>query len=89
MDTLENKLYITVEDGSTKVVNVLDIIDSYVFNKSYMIYNFDDEEGAVYASIIDESDNSFTLAPITSQEELNYIDSEIDRVANELDEIAA
>ncbi len=89
MDTLENKLMITVEDGSKKVINVLDIIDSYVFNKSYMIYTFEDETNALYASIIDESDNSFSLEPITSQEELNYIDGEIDRVASELEEVAA
>lgn len=81
---LENKLTITVEDGSKKTINVLDILDSYVFNKSYIIYTFDDEEGALYASIINEDESTFSLEPITNQEELDYIDVEIDRVANEM-----
>lgn len=85
MDKMDNKLTIKVEDGSNKVINVWDIIDSYSYNKSFMIYSFEEESNTLYASIIDEKDTSFTLVPITSQEEINYINSEIDRVANEIE----
>lgn len=85
-DKMDNKLKITVEDGSEAVVNVLDIIDSYVYDKTFMIYTFDNENHKIYASILNESDTSYSLDPITSQEELNYINSEIDRVANEYSE---
>ena len=34
----DNKLKVTIEDGSEVTVNVLDIIDSLEFNKTFIIY---------------------------------------------------
>ena len=82
-DVMENKLKITVEDGTQAVINVLDIIDSYVYDKTFMIYTFDDKNNTIFASILNEDDTSYSLDAITNQEEIDYINSEIDRVASE------
>ena len=87
-DRMENKLKITIEDGTQAVINVLDIIDSYVYDKTFMIYTFDNENNTIFASVLMEDDVSYSLDPITSQEEINYINSEISRVANEIAEAA-
>ena len=85
-DKMENKLKITVEDGTEAVINVLDIIDSYVYDKTFMIYTFDNENHTIFASILNEGDTTYSLDPITNQEEINYINSEITRVASEYQE---
>ncbi len=76
-----NSLTIKVEDGRMANINVLDIIDSSVFGKTYIIYTFEGEEKTVFASILNEKETSFSLDPITSKEEIAYINSEIDRVS--------
>lgn len=83
-DIMENKLKISTKDGTVIEINVLDIIDSYTYNKTFMIYTFANENKSVFASILNESDTSYSLDTITNQEEIDYINSEIDRVSNEL-----
>ena len=51
-----------------------------------MIYTFDGENQTVFASVLDESTTSYSLNTITSQEEIDYINSEINRVCSELSE---
>ena len=84
---LENKLAITAEDGSRVVINVLDIIDSYTYNKTFMIYTFANENRSVFASILNEETSTYSLDTITNQDEINYINAEINRVCSELAEI--
>ena len=48
-----------------------------------MIYTFDGEGSTIFASIINEDSTSYSLDAITNQEEINYINAEIDRVASE------
>ena len=76
-----NSLTIRVEDGSIVNINVLDIIDSSVFGKTFIIYTFEGEEKTIFASILNEKAPTFSLDPITNKEEINYINSEIDRVS--------
>ncbi len=83
-DIMENKLTISTKDGTVVEINVLDIIDSYTYNKTFMIYTFANENKSIFASILNESDTSYSLDTITNQEEINYINSEINRVSNEL-----
>ena len=82
----ENQLTVETETGEKVKLNVLDIIDSYAFNKSFIIYNFEDEPDSVYASILNEGENTYSLDTITNQEEIDYITSEIERVLAEKDE---
>ncbi len=86
-DYLENKLIITAEDGNRVEINVLDIIDSYTYNKTFMIYTFTNENKSVFASVLNEGSSSYSLDTITDQDEINYINAEINRVCSELAEI--
>ena len=79
----DNRLTVTAEDGTRVEINVLDIIDSYTYNKTFMIYTFTNENETIFASILNETDTSYSLDTITSQEEIDYINSEINRVCNE------
>ena len=48
-----------------------------------MIYTFSNENKTVFASILNETDTSYSLSTITNQEEIDYINSEINRVCKE------
>ena len=82
---MDNKLQIMIHDGQMVTINVLDIIDSNVYNKSFIIYTLEGENETVFASIINEENNSYSLDTIINQDEINYINSEIDRVTSELE----
>ena len=83
MSDLDNKLVVKAEDGRDVVIKVLDIIDSEEFNKTFMIYNVENDNTNNFASILNEGDSTFSLDTIESQAEIDYINTEIDRVANE------
>jgi hypothetical protein len=78
-----NKLVVTAENGQDVTINVLDIIDSEEFDKTFMIYNIDGNNEAVFASILNEKDDTFSLDTITEQREIEFINHEIDRVIQE------
>lgn len=78
-----NKLKVTIEDGSEVTVNVLDIIDSLEFNKTFMIYTVNDNDDNIFASILNEKEETFSLDTITDNKEIEYINSEIDRIVGE------
>ncbi len=78
-----NKLRVTIEDGSEVTVNVLDIIDSLEFNKTFMIYTVNDNDDNIFASILNEKEETFSLDTITDNKEIEYINSEIDRIVGE------
>lgn len=82
----DNKLKVTIEDGTEVVVNVLDIVDSLEFNKAYIIYTVNDEEDTIFSSILNETETTYSLDTITDQKELDFINNEIDRVVSELSE---
>ena len=80
----ENILNVTAEDGSTISVRVLDIIDSAKFNKSFIIYTVNGDDSNIFASILNESESSYSLDLISDEEEINYINQERDRVVEEM-----
>ena len=86
MEDANNKLKVTIEDGTVVEINVLDIVDSLEFNKTYIIYTINNEEDTVFSSILNETETSYSLDTITDQKELDYINNEIDRVVSELSE---
>lgn len=86
MEEVNNKLEVTIEDGTTVSVNVLDFIDSLEFEKTYIIYTINDQSDTIFASILNETENSYSLDTITDQKELDFINNEIDRVVSELSE---
>ena len=86
MEEISNKLEVTIEDGTTVTVNVLDFVDSLEFGKTYIIYTVNDQSDTVFASILNETEDSYSLDTITDQKELDFINNEIDRVVSELSE---
>ena len=80
----DNILKVTVEDGSIVDVKVLDIIDSARFNKTFIIYTINGDESNVFASILIEKEESYSLDTIKEQDEIDYINEEIDRVVEEI-----
>ncbi len=86
MEDVSNKLEVTIEDGTTVTVNVLDFVDSLEFGKTYIIYTINDQSDTVFASILNETEDSYSLDTITDQKELDFINNEIDRVVSELSE---
>ena len=75
----DNKLKVTIEDGSEVTVNVLDIIDSLEFNKTFIIYTVNDNNENIFASILNETETSFSLDTITDKREIDYINAQIDK----------
>ena len=86
MEDVSNKLEVTIEDGTTVTVNVLDFVDSLEFGKTYIIYTVNDQSDTVFASILNETEDSYSLDTITDSKELDFINNEIDRVVSELSE---
>jgi uncharacterized protein YrzB (UPF0473 family) len=86
MEDVSNKLEVTIEDGTTVTVNVLDFVDSLEFGKTYIIYTVNDQSDTIFASILNETEDSYSLDTITDQKELDFINNEIDRVVSELSE---
>ena len=86
MEEVSNKLEVTIEDGTTATVNVLDFVDSLEFGKTYIIYTINNQSDTVFASILNETEDSYSLDTITDQKELDFINNEIDRVVSELSE---
>ena len=80
-DKFDNKLTISLEDGTKAVIEVLDIIDSNIYDKTFIIYKFENDEDNIFASILNEEEKTYSLDTITNQDEINYINSEIDRVS--------
>ncbi len=75
----DNKLKVTIEDGSEVIVNVLDIIDSLEFNKTFIIYTVNDNKENIFASILNETETTFSLDTITDSKEIEYINAQIDK----------
>lgn len=86
MNNTNNKLKVTIEDGTIVDVNVLDIVDSLEFNKTFIIYTINNEEDTIFSSILNETETTFSLDTITDQKEIDFINNEIDRVVSELSE---
>lgn len=83
MDEVSNKLTVKAENGKDVTINVLDIINSEEFGKTFMIYNIDGRDDVVFASILNENDDDFSLDTITDSKEIDFINAEIDKVVAE------
>ena len=82
----DNKLNVTFSNGQTVSIDVLDIIDSKAYNKSFIIYTVNEDDQNVFASILSEGTSAYSLDTITNQDEIDFINSEINRVVAELEE---
>lgn len=85
MEEFNNKLVVSLEDGTKAIISVMNIIDSKVYNKTFVIYYVNDNTNALFASILNEKDDSYSLDAITDRNEIDYINKEIDRVVSEVE----
>ncbi|NLC47941.1 MAG: hypothetical protein GX758_01090 [Tenericutes bacterium] len=85
-EELSNVLTVSIEDGTQVDVNVLDIIESDEFNKTFIIYTVNDNEDSIFASILNETEDSYSLDTIVVQAEIDFINKEIDEIVEELEE---
>ena len=78
MDEFNNKITLKAENGSAVTINVLDIIDSEEFDKTFILYTIHGgDENTVFASILNEKELEYSLDTIISPEEIDYINKEI------------
>lgn len=82
-EEFDNKLLVTIEDGTQIEISVLDIVESEEFDKEFVLYTLGTDNQTVYASILNESEDSYSLDTITDQREIDFINKEIDRVTDE------
>ncbi len=82
MDEPSSKLIVTTEDGTKTEIDVVDIIESEEFNKEYIIYTIGDDEQSIYASVLNEKEETYSLDTIETDAELDFINKEIDKIAN-------
>lgn len=83
MEDLGNKLTVKTETGSSVIIDVLDIIDSDEFDKTFMIYTVGGDKDNIFASILNENHASFSLDTIQNPSEIDFINGEIDRYVSE------
>ena len=81
-EEFDNKLVVRASNGEDVTISVLDIIDSIEFNKSFVIYSMGSED--VYASVLNETDTTFSLDAITDQSEWDYINAMINKTVSEM-----
>lgn len=69
----DNKLTLKTEDGSEISISVIDIIDSDEFDKTFIIYTLQDNNSNVFASILKETDLTYSLDTITNSNEIDFV----------------
>ena len=79
-----NNIEMTLWDDTKDTVGFLDIIDSNVYVKTFVIYYVNGDTEHIFGSILNEGDTKFSFEAITNKDEIDYINAEIDRVIQEV-----
>ncbi len=79
-NNFDNKLTVILSNNQTANIYVLDIIESHVYNKTFIIYRLEDNLKDVHAAVLSEYHDYYSLETIKNKDELNYINNEINRV---------
>lgn len=73
MEEIDTKLTVNL-DGKDVTIDVLDIFESEEYNKEYIVYNILDlNNDEIFISILNETEDSFSLDIIESDEEYKNI----------------
>jgi hypothetical protein len=79
-----NKLTVSIDSNKEITINVYDIIEKKDTNKQYIIYNVDESETEdIYISILEETDNAFTLKTIKDEFEYKEIEKYLIEIYDE------
>lgn len=71
-EEFNNKLTLKSENGTDVTINILDIIDSDEFDKTFIIYTLFDNHTNVFVSILNEEELTYSLDTITDKHELDF-----------------
>ena len=83
MEDFNRQLKLTDENGVPVTINVLDIIDENPYNKEFIIYTLEGDDETVFASILNEREDSYSLDTIEKNEEIDYINTYLDNLEKE------
>lgn len=83
MEDFNRQLKLTDENGVPVTINVLDIIDENPYNKEFIIYTLEGDDDTVFASILNEREDSYSLDTIEKDEEIDYINTYLDNLEKE------
>ena len=73
MEETSTKLTVKLNDKDV-LIDVVDIIESEDYNKEYIVYTIDGmEEDQVFVSILNESEETYSLDTIEDDEEFNHV----------------
>lgn len=82
MENDDTKLNVSL-NGKDITIDVIDIIEAQEFGKEFIVYTIDGlDESEIFASILNEKEDSYSLDTIESEEELNYVNNAIKSLVN-------
>lgn len=82
-EEFDNRLELKDENGNPVIVNVLDILDENEFGKEFIIYTLQGDETNIYASILHENGENYSLDTLENDEQIAYVNKVIDELSSE------
>ena len=83
MEDNDNSLSLYDENGVLVNINVLDILDENEFGVEFIIYTLEGDDKTVYASILNEKEDSYSLDTIYDENQMQYINNYIETTIQE------
>ena len=83
MEDNDNRLSLYDENGVLVNINVLDILDENEFGVEFIIYTLEGDDETVYASILNEKEDSYSLDTIYDENQMQYINNYIENTIQE------
>lgn len=74
---MDTKLNVTSETGDKITIDVIDIFNNEKEGKEYILYTIDND---IYASLLEETKDTFMLKTITSDEDMELIKKRINEL---------
>ena len=76
---MNTKLNVTSETGDKITIDVIDIFNNEKEGKEYILYTIDND---IYASLLEETKDTFMLKTITSDEDMELIKKRINELVS-------
>lgn len=76
---MDTKLNVTSETGDKIAIDVIDIFNNEKEGKEYILYTIDND---IYASLLEETKDTFMLKTITSDEDMELIKKRINELVS-------
>ena len=76
---MDTKLNVTSETGDKITIDVIDIFNNEKEGKEYILFTIDND---IYASLLEETKDTFMLKTITSDEDMELIKKRINELVS-------